>query len=1067
MPDNKPLTKDELARKAIIEQLDKNVFVIAGAGSGKTSMLVNRMVSLIENGVNDEEVTINQICAITFTVNAAAEFLERLKDVLNRRSKGNVSKDDLRPGGLGEITPLKQERDKKALQDIDLCFANTIDAFCNLMLSEYPLNAEIPSSSEVLEDEDAEAFYKKEYKKLAIKYQDDESFKAFVRLFSEPASIFASSIEDVITSTFLKTIYTRPTQTIDDFITSFKHKYETGLENDIAVLLNAGSFANDKNKEAREAYQSFEIRAKKLMGNFRKWDLKEILEIPSLFNDCRKMTFNSSVFGTTYINYIKTGNLHKFDENSDIVEIARIIKEMVYSYSLDFLLKCAEDVRIELKNQGKLTFDEYLFTFKELIKKDLNTKGSPIIKHIRDRFKYFLLDESQDTSPFQYELFLFLNSKVAVSEIDDVVMEEGSLFIVGDPKQSIYRFRNADINSYNRVKSLFTNVNNKDNSLVLELTYNFRSSKLLCTYFNEQFGEGSLQDYTPIDNLDQRPDQNQGLYYFDSYVDVIKTIVNNPHYLVNRKNKDDNPQIQYKDIMVICKSKQDKLSLILRTLDQEGIPCYADDDNHLGNYPIVEALYAIYAFLANKDQPGYEYNLLTSPLFGLNKQEALSTDRFLSLSNEQKALLDVIDSLASITNPVLLMDKIINDIDILKYVRSQKLEFAYYVLNRIKEAFANQKILSLKDGADFLKDLMTGCQERIASLKYAPNAVRISNVHKVKGLEAPVVILYKTGIDFSPSLKVTAHKDYAAHESYLIRLGRREGSGGKASFSYNIDNSLTYKKEVDIEVDERSEEEKRLRYVAATRARDYLFIQVGGNSNFWAGLLNDNLFADFAPEQAQIEKFDASRTIVPDDQIYAKDRPSPVFNDAESYNVVLPSKLKLNNERESEEHIIKNEMDNTAAEKGTLIHALLEIYVSSGMKYSKNDAIYETLNRFGLQDNKEYEQLLVNVFDTMNSGGYIQASGNKEDLFEILKSAEEISCETPFAYQDDDNIYNGSIDLFYKYKGQYYIVDYKTNYDGNNLDEKYALQLEAYQTAVKKIAGVDASARIYHIDTKN
>ena len=1066
MPVTALQSKDELARTAIIEERDKNIFVIAGAGSGKTSMLVNRMVSLIENGVDGKDVTIDQICAITFTVNAAAEFLERLKDVLKRRSRGIVNADDRRSGGLGETDAIKQSKDKKALQDIDLCFASTIDAFCNLMLSEYPLNAEIPSSSEVLEDEDAEAFYKKEYKKLSIKYKNDDSFKAFLRFFPEPATVFASSIEDVITSTFLKTIYNKPTQSVDDFVKDFKNKYEPVLGNDLAILLNASSMVNTKNKDSNEAYISFENRAKKIMGSFGKWDLKDIIDIPNLLNDCKKITFTSDVAGTTYINYAQSGKLFKFDESSDAVEIARIIKEMIYSYSLDFLLKCATDVRDELKNQGKLTFDEYLFTFKELIKKDLNTKGSPIIKHIRNRFKYFLLDESQDTSPFQYELFLFLNSKVPASEIDDAIMEKGSLFIVGDPKQSIYRFRNADINSYNRVKELFTNANNRKDSLVLELTYNFRSSKLLCEYFNEQFGEGALQDYTPIDNLSIRPDKNQGLYYFENYVDVIKTIVNNPNYLVNRKNKDEDPKIQYKDIMVICKSKQDKLSIILEALDSEGIPCYSDDDNHLGNYPIVEAVYAIYAYITNKDKPGYQYNLLTSPLFGLTKQEALSTDVFLSLSNEHKDLLKVINGCSNINNPVLLMDKIINDIDILKYVGSQKLEFAYYVLNKIKEAFVDQKILSLKDGADFLKDLMTGSQERIASLRYAPNAVRISNVHKVKGLEAPVVILYRTGVDNSPGLKVTSHKDYSTHESYLIRLSRRESSGNKASFSYNIDNSVTFKNEVDIEVDEKLEEDKRLRYVAATRARDYLFIQLGGNSNFWSGLLNDDLFEDFTPDQAQIDRFDASRAFVPDDQIYPNSRPTPVFDSVESYSVILPSRLKLNTERESEEHVIKDDADNKAAEKGTLIHALLEIYVSSGMKYSRDDAVFETLNRFGLNDNEVYKQLLSNILDTMTSDGYIQSNGSKEDLFAILKDADEIYCEMPFAYQDGNNIYNGSIDLFYNYKGQYYIVDYKTNYDGNNLDEKYALQLDAYKKAVKEIAGVDATARIYHIDTK-
>ena len=96
-----PIT-DSVSREAIINELDKNIFVVAGAGSGKTSMLVNRMVALVESG----KAKINDICAITFTINAAAEFLERLRKTLKRRSEGDYKPlVDGKPGGLGVITP--------------------------------------------------------------------------------------------------------------------------------------------------------------------------------------------------------------------------------------------------------------------------------------------------------------------------------------------------------------------------------------------------------------------------------------------------------------------------------------------------------------------------------------------------------------------------------------------------------------------------------------------------------------------------------------------------------------------------------------------------------------------------------------------------------------------------------------------------------------------------------------------------------------------------------------------------------------------------------------------------
>ena len=226
MATSKPLSQDNQARNDIVEKLNKNIFVIAGAGSGKTAMLVNRMVSLIENGVDGAEVTIDQICAITFTINAAAEFLGRLKEVLNRRANGIPNGADDWPGGLGAITDEKKARDKKALENIDLCFAGTIDSFCNLMLSEYPLNADVPSSSSVMQDDEASAFYKKEYQRLSELYKNHDSFKAFVKLFSDPANVFSTSISEAINASFLDAKYIVPTKSIDQFVIDFKNKYE-------------------------------------------------------------------------------------------------------------------------------------------------------------------------------------------------------------------------------------------------------------------------------------------------------------------------------------------------------------------------------------------------------------------------------------------------------------------------------------------------------------------------------------------------------------------------------------------------------------------------------------------------------------------------------------------------------------------------------------------------------------------------------------------------------------------------------------------------------------------------
>ena len=103
---------DELSRDKIRNDINTNFFVEAGAGSGKTSVLVDRMVSMVEGGVD-----ISKICAITFTKAAAGEFYARFQKKLSES---------------------KTARAKEALKNIDLCFMGTIDSFCSMVLSEHP-----------------------------------------------------------------------------------------------------------------------------------------------------------------------------------------------------------------------------------------------------------------------------------------------------------------------------------------------------------------------------------------------------------------------------------------------------------------------------------------------------------------------------------------------------------------------------------------------------------------------------------------------------------------------------------------------------------------------------------------------------------------------------------------------------------------------------------------------------------------------------------------------------------------------------------------------------------------
>ena len=1070
---------DDNYRNAIVDEDSKNMFVIAGAGSGKTTMLVNRMVSLIEKG----KATIDEICAITFTINAAAEFLKRLRETLNRRSKGIVIKEDFYPGGLGDIDKSTQKgqdimsRDAIALMNINLCFAGTIDAFCNLALAEYPLDADIPSSSSVLQDEEEiKALYKQEYARLSKKYKNDPCFKLFISMFRNPAKIFADSIGDVIEASFLQIQYP-PMQPLPDFVRDFKARYESDVKADFKDLMIAKPdlIATDTNgdpTEGAKCFDKFEKRYRKFLVN---WDAEEVFDLLTIKSSFKKdlKFYSEPCNGRCLAFKYWKGNVNFAPSYSYLpgcsFDLAlKELEEKKWFYAMDFLTKAAKEVKESLKKQGKLTFAEYLFTFKELVKDDVNNNGMKLVKHIRNKFSRFLIDESQDTSPFQYELFLYLCSQsVPVNGKYDLV--PGSLFIVGDPKQSIYRFRNADIDSYNEVKKLFDDPQYPDN-VIVKLTSNFRSTAKLCEYFNRHFKPMMPNDYDDIDNISGKEKDGEGLFTYTDLVGVIKTLINNPRYKILKKKTDPKTKeetvtsevLTYEDIMVITKNKQNTLSLIAKQLDAEGIPYFTEGDNVLDNYQIIEAIYACYCYITYHDEKRYFYNLVTSPLFDLEKHEALALDPTNpQLNKNDAAILDNINSLVGITNPVVLLKSIIDGI-VFKYVSSQRMDYAYFILNKLEDAFSNNVVTTLDDGATYLFELIQEAQERIAQMQNKPNAIYVANIHKVKGLERPVVIICKSGTNNNEKGRIMKHMDYKNGNSYIFRLA-------KSNFGFNnfeINNPHTFANELNDEDEKLKKEFERLEYVAVTRARNYLFIEKSDSdsarNNCWFSLVDDQFQPFVVDPNATIKK------PAPAKKPTGSLNPKSLFtsNAKKTYKIVLPSKLTLNHEGNSEEQTFKTEADKTAAEKGTLVHALMEIYVTSGMKYSNADAVEETLSRYGQSSNDTYRQMLTDALNTMTSGGFVQESGEKEDLFALLKNADEIYCEMPFSYQEGDKIYNGSIDLFYKLNGEYFIVDYKTNYDGTNLDSVYQNQLAAYQKAVKDIEGIDATARIYHIDIK-
>jgi len=1064
---------DNIARNKIENETDRNFFIEAGAGSGKTTELVQRMVSMIINGTD-----IRHICAITFTKAAAREFYSRFQDKLSRTIK--ESEDEL-----------VKVRCREALKNIDLCFMGTIDSFSELILREHPLEAGIPSDFTVCPSSDMKTVYRREYSEIIRgNYGKDllKMYDLFRKVCKMPELTFLTGMAKLAELRCGDIIYDPPGFTdIDDFLTPFKADVLNIFE---CIYANKDKvYMQGKNTREPDKYL-------RILAEFKPY--YEMLKQPwgriftKLSDRLKKMNNFKIACPPDEIGIRATGWFDVKNSAStlkiDDVYIKPILKEMKYSVSMDFIVSSLNAVSERLKNNGELTFFEAKLCLRDMLKKDAEN-GGKLIKHIAERHRCFLIDEFQDTDPMQSEIFFYLAAKEPFSDWRKCVPVDGSLFIVGDPKQSIYRFRNADIGAYSKVKKMFGNGKGE----VLELTRNYRSTVRMKEWFNDVFTK-LLPDETlfqskfepiPIEGEDD-DELLSGVYSFHLSEDesdapkirnIIRKLVGSDKYKVWDAEKKCLRSPEYRDFMIITYIKK-QINDLVSVLREADIPCYVEGTTLFSQCPSLKTMTAVLNAAAYPEDSISVYTALKSDIFGITDDELAEALSAMNLFNEydgNERIGSAIESLRKINSLgnnmtfSALFSYVLDDMKLLSFSDSDELECLYYALELIRSAEANGEIITIQDGADMLNDLITKSdKERCLSFEKSENTVHIANLHKVKGLEANIVILagMKGKKEQSPNQSVVYSDDSV--KSYIF----------ECKDSYSLFNTSHYEEQKEIEKMAENAEFKRLLYVAATRAKAVLIAPERRNdkgekakTNPWE-YIADNAQGDvFEDIPSEYKEDAAEREIVFAEELYASENAFEKSDaDIATYTIIRPSQIKVKTRIQSEDdyedgtdnEVRKKEIRTDAALVGTMVHKLMECVVSAKIKPDKNMLIKNIINDMDVTD--DYSKLLEGVYDRIYNGGYAQVSGVDHDIISLLKNAEEVHCEVPFCYKKDDELWHGIIDLLYKKDGKWHIIDYKTNAEMNDLNQKYKEQLDAYIEAVRKLTGETADAAIYHIE---
>lgn len=439
------IPRDDEQRRIAATRLDQNIIVLAGAGTGKTRLLIDRMTLLICG----KEIPVDRTVALTFTKKAGEEMRERLEERLRRIADGT------------EIPPLLEEffsRNKsewprlarKALDDIPKAQIGTIHSFAGHLLRLYPMQAGVDPNFR----EDEGTLFDSVFEKEWIRWLKEE-----LGLKSPRMTFWRELLREVELSDL---------KTMAKSLAS-PHIQLEALDAPIGVT----DVAQAIEKEWRNISSRFEFPSAQKAPAFH----AGVQALEAALQAARQ----GEKMPTELDHEMRTFKSPPQSLKEASESLKRIYQRTVAMGSVDeklissaktAVLPFVHRLREELSRKGVVSFDGLLVLARNLVLEHADVRDA-----LKKRFDTFLVDEFQDTDPVQGEILF------ALSEDAHNRLEPGRLFVVGDPKQSIYRFRGAEIAAFEAFHQRLV----KEGAVEATLTDNFRSVPGVIDFANHVF----------------------------------------------------------------------------------------------------------------------------------------------------------------------------------------------------------------------------------------------------------------------------------------------------------------------------------------------------------------------------------------------------------------------------------------------------------------------------------------------------------------------------------------------------------------------------------------------------
>ncbi|MEZ4907343.1 MAG: UvrD-helicase domain-containing protein [Saprospiraceae bacterium] len=1030
-----------------IELKDKNL-IEASAGTGKTYAIGILTLRLLL----EKNIKIEQILMVTYT-NAAVEELEiRIRKFIYialNYTRYNIDTDNKQIKDIIEKSIKTNGKDKtlallnEAIEFFDETSIFTIHGFCKKVITDYAFENSMLLNTELIEDQSnlieefIAEFWRENIATLdpeVLKSILDEnfSFKNINSIFSKVSNGGKIRIKNIVnfteTASDIKLLKAKIEYNKNILFNTFESSWQYLSTLKVGRLKNITNAI--KQQSAEDLYE----------------ELKQKLTSEKINNDLYKLEF-------------------LFSESYDVINAEQELSTYILDLIANLYKKAVDFISIKLEQKKKRN---KLVSFHDLIQVLHNTlvvsNNENLKKELNYKYRAIFIDEFQDTDILQYQIFkkLFIDNSNAI------------LFLIGDPKQSIYGFRGADLETYTTAKD------NLKNS-VFSMNTNFRSTKELLLAINDffhvdnstddiiqnnldytkvEFGneylgklintKGENNPFEVIENYDltSQKEQNQSIILTSMINEIVELLSN---YEIQFKDK--TIKISPSDIGILVRNNSHG-ALIKEKLAQHNIPSIIIDDTKVLETNEAKELYYVLFAIFEPEKSSINRALLTS--FTNFTQDEIKKLNFEILNEKFNTIL----SFWTTSGVYSAISQFINLFDIQSHLINSETPNGnriYTNLIHIAEILNEKEIYDGLSQIQLLDWLLRAIQGDKSVAKYEQklesddNSIQIVTVHKSKGLAYNIVIL--------PLFNLTPH----TNNDFCIEY--KDENNEKIISVYKDNEEIESVKHQEIQ------ENERLLYVAITRSVYKCIVHFNNNQN---GILNsfipklnsnsNNIFFKHPNLNSVTYKYSSNNLNTASKKpLLLKSKINNYwkitsYSSLANHKEYKPKyKLNINSYLSEYDEFIFNTLPK-GVQTGLIIHKIFELIDFSSSKYHSN-SIKNVLNDYGIIADstlvEKYQSITENVLNSklVHENFKLSEIESKDKITELefffsidnfnTYLLQDIFPDLDISYPELEGVMHGFIDLVFEKSGKFYILDWKTNHLGSDINDYSEENLEA------------------------